>query len=76
MHDGNGPKDMRGEGLCFRPKYKFYEEVRDSRKDRFLILKFRQSPGVRRRQLLGVHEPGAGDSRTDTTDMGLGEPQA
>ncbi|KAK7486831.1 hypothetical protein BaRGS_00021978, partial [Batillaria attramentaria] len=60
----------------FQPKYKYYEEVRDSRKDRFLILKFRQSPGVRRRQLMGCGEPG--ESRTETTDTttGAGESQA
>ncbi|KAK7116244.1 arrestin domain-containing protein 2-like isoform X2 [Littorina saxatilis] len=59
----------------FRPKYKYYEEVRDSRKDRFLILKLRQSPGVRRRQIMGSAEPG--ESRTDTTATDtVGESQA
>jgi len=55
----------------FRPKYKYYEEVKDSRKDRFLILKLRQSPGIRRRQVLGFSEPT--ESRTDTTTDAAGE---
>ncbi|XP_076443275.1 arrestin domain-containing protein 17-like isoform X2 [Babylonia areolata] len=58
----------------FRPKYKYYEEVKDSRKDRFLILKLRQSPGIRRRQLLGCGEPG--ESRTETTTDTAAESQA
>ena len=34
----------------FKPKYKFYEELRDLRKDKYFILKLRQSPGIKRRQ--------------------------
>ena len=63
----NHPQDAAD----FRPKYKYYEEVKDSRKDRFLILKLRQSPGIRRRQVLGSAEPG--ESRTDTNTDTAGE---
>ncbi|CAG5125938.1 unnamed protein product, partial [Candidula unifasciata] len=45
----------------FRPKYKFYEELRDIRKDKYFVLKLRQSPGVRRRIM--VNE---GESRADS----------
>ncbi|XP_025076580.1 arrestin domain-containing protein 2-like isoform X2 [Pomacea canaliculata] len=72
--DGAVAKDVFDE-CDFRPKYKFFEEVRDSRKDRFLILKLRQSPGVRRRQLMGLSEPGGGECRTDAADA-VGDSQA
>ena len=40
----------KGEDVEFRPKYKFYEELRDPRKDREIVMRFRQSPGVKRRR--------------------------
>ena len=45
----------------FRPKYKFFEELKDIRKDKYFILKLRQSPGIKRR-LLGNE----GESRADS----------
>lgn len=45
----------------FRPKYKYYEELRDIRKDKYFVLKLRQSPGVRRRILANE-----GESRADS----------
>ncbi|XP_005092707.1 arrestin domain-containing protein 3 isoform X2 [Aplysia californica] len=46
----------------FRPKYKFYDELRDIRKDKYFVLKLRQSPGVKRRQMVTE----GGESRTDS----------
>ena len=40
----------KGEDVEFRPKYKYYEELRDPRKDKEIVMRFRQSPGVKRRR--------------------------
>ncbi|RUS76289.1 hypothetical protein EGW08_015961 [Elysia chlorotica] len=45
----------------FRPKYKFFEELKDIRKDKYFILKLRQSPGIKRR-LLGNEAESRADS--------------
>lgn len=34
----------------FRPKYKYYEDLKDYRRDREVVLRLRQSPGVKRRK--------------------------
>ena len=34
----------------FRPMYKYYEDLKDYRKDRETVLRLRQSPGVKRRR--------------------------
>ncbi|XP_071096238.1 arrestin domain-containing protein 2-like isoform X1 [Haliotis cracherodii] len=52
----------------YRPKYKYYEEIRDARKDRYYLLKLRQSPGIRRRQLVAKAELSAG-IRPDNVDL-------
>ena len=33
----------------FKPKYKYFENIRDLRRDRDLIVKFRYSPGLKRK---------------------------
>ncbi|XP_041365500.1 arrestin domain-containing protein 17-like [Gigantopelta aegis] len=57
----NQDSDEPKEGQCveFEPKYKYYEEIRDIRREKYYILKLRQSPGVRRRQLIAKSELGA-----------------
>ncbi|XP_059179376.1 arrestin domain-containing protein 17-like isoform X2 [Physella acuta] len=45
----------------FHPRYKFYEELKDIRKDKYFVLKLRQSPGMKRRLLTTE-----GESRTDS----------
>ena len=55
----------------FRPKYKFYDELRDLRKDKYFLLKLRQSPGVKRRQAEKDLE-----SRGDTLIAGANESKA
>lgn len=34
----------------FRPRYKYYEDMKDIRKDKEVLLRLRQSPGVKRRR--------------------------
>ena len=36
--------------IRLRPEYKYYEELRNPRKDREIVMRFRQSPGVKRRR--------------------------
>lgn len=54
-----GEEDLKEEP--FRPKYKFYEELRDIRRDKYFVLKLRQSPGAKRRLLANE-----GESKADS----------
>lgn len=40
----------KNEDMEFRPMYKYYEDMQDFRKDREVVLRLRQSPGVKRRR--------------------------
>ncbi|GFR64902.1 arrestin domain-containing protein 3 [Elysia marginata] len=57
--EGNEEESSADE--IFRPKYKYFEELKDIRKDKYFILKLRQSPGIKRR-LLGNENESKGDS--------------
>ena len=48
----------KDEGMEFRPKYKYYEDMRDVRRDKEIVLRFRQSPGIKLLLLLGQVQPG------------------
>ncbi|KAH9518393.1 hypothetical protein Btru_016704 [Bulinus truncatus] len=50
----------------FRPKYKYYEELRDIRKDKYFVLKLRQSPGAKRRLMINE-----GESKTDSDALSI-----
>ena len=39
----------------FRPQYKYYEDMKDVRKDKEVLLRLRQSPGVKRRREKAKH---------------------
>jgi len=47
----------RNEDMEFRPKYKYYEDMRDIRKEKEVLLRLRQSPGVKRRREKGKQPP-------------------
>ncbi|XP_050400299.1 arrestin domain-containing protein 17 isoform X1 [Patella vulgata] len=62
--------------MCeFRPKYKYYDELRDVRREKHYILKLRQSPSIRRKQLIEKAELSI-TSRTDTSVELIGQSTA
>lgn len=39
-----------------KPKYKYFEDMKDPRRERDIVIKLRQSPGMRRRKEKGKHK--------------------
>ena len=40
----------KSEDMEFRPNYKYYEDIRDIRREKEVVLRLRQSPGIKRRR--------------------------